>query len=165
MQQEVFVRGEEAGVLRNPQDSKLTAWFKLNQEDATARQFLYTEIPQHYVWDAPNKKWLRRKTNTGERVITRLYAVNPKNTESSYLRLLLLHTPGALSYEYLKTYHSHIYATYRDVCVARGFTASDDEWRMTMDEATQTKIPKNIRQLFAFIVALYTPTDVRQLWN
>ena len=28
----------------------LTAWFQLNMEDESAREYLYTEIPQHYVF-------------------------------------------------------------------------------------------------------------------
>jgi len=104
MQSQVFTRGSEAEVLERPQDSKLTAWFKLNQTDEHARQCLYTQIPQHYTWNGKEKAWAPRKLNIGDRVITRLYTVNPKNIELFYLRLLLLHSVGATSFERLRTY-------------------------------------------------------------
>ena len=165
MQSELFAPGHEAEALKNVRDSKLIAWFKLNQHDLQARRHLYTEIPQHYTWDNKNTKWNPRKLSIGQRVITRLYTVNPKNIELFYLRLILLYTAGATSYEDLRTYDNVTYGTYHDVCVARGLTASDSQWRMALTEAMKSKLPVQIRQLFAFIVALNSPTNPTELWQ
>ena len=52
-QQRVYFRaGEEAEAVDRESSRKthLTAWFQLNMEDESAREYLYTEIPQHYVF-------------------------------------------------------------------------------------------------------------------
>ena len=36
-------------------DTKLTAWFKLNQTDPDARAHLYIDIPTFYTWHAQRK--------------------------------------------------------------------------------------------------------------
>ncbi|UYV82699.1 hypothetical protein LAZ67_22000600 [Cordylochernes scorpioides] len=42
-------------------DTTLTAWFKLNQVDENARNILYGDIPQHYVFDKRLRKWIPRQ--------------------------------------------------------------------------------------------------------
>src|ERR1700684_4243630 len=47
-------------------DTALTAWFKLNAEDEVAREYLYTQIPEHYTFvkargeDGDGYYWRRR---------------------------------------------------------------------------------------------------------
>ena len=58
-QQRVYFRqGEEAAALERARTRKthLTAWFQLNEDDPDARQYLYTEVPQHYVFNERSKK-------------------------------------------------------------------------------------------------------------
>jgi len=55
-QQRVYFRaGEEAEAVERESSRKahLTAWFQLNTEDPSAREFLYTEIPLHFVFIEP----------------------------------------------------------------------------------------------------------------
>jgi len=165
MQSQVFSRGAENAVLNNPERSKLIAWFYLNEVEHQARKYLYTEIPQHYTWDGKNKRWNERKIKVGHRIISRLYTVNPKNIELFHPRLLLLHTRGATAYEDLRRNGPDIYATFHDACVARGLTESDNQWKMALEEVVATKSPKQIRQMFAFIVALNNPTSALELWD
>ena len=98
-----FTQGNEESALERAQShkTKLTAWFELNASEPEANQFLYVDIAQHYVWDMTKKKWKKRqrKTNT----IDRMYSVSPTDQERFYLRILLLHVPGAKSYTDLKT--------------------------------------------------------------
>jgi hypothetical protein len=53
---------EERDDLRNvnlTKNTTLMAWFDLNRTDATARTYLYYEIPEHYRWDERNRSvWL-----------------------------------------------------------------------------------------------------------
>jgi len=165
MQMQVFARGNEAEAVATPRDSKLTAWFKLNERDVNARQYLYTEIPQHYTWNTSQRQWERRKASGGKPVISRLYTVNPKNTELFYLRMLLLHVRGAKSYEELRIYDGSVYKSYYDACVARGITTDDRQWEIALAEAQQTKLPRQIRELFGFIVALNNPAEPLRLWE
>ena len=41
--------------------TELIAWMKLNQRDSKARQYLYIDIPQHYVFDQKEKEYKERK--------------------------------------------------------------------------------------------------------
>ena len=52
-QQRVYFReGQEAEAVEREASRKthLTAWFELNDRDVTARQYLYPEIPLHFVF-------------------------------------------------------------------------------------------------------------------
>ena len=143
--QNVYFRaGEEhaAGERAIQQDTHLTAWFKLNQQNEYARQFLYTEIPNHFVWDTSNRKWkLRRKGDT----IPRMYAARPNEGERFFLRLLLLHVRGATSFEDLRTVDETVANTFREACELRGLLENDAEWNQTMLEATFSQMPSNLR--------------------
>ena len=63
-----FQAGEEELALENvvENDTHLTAWFKLNRENQHAQQFLYPEIPCHFVFDQKNKIWKIRQTKASD---------------------------------------------------------------------------------------------------
>ncbi|CAF4691815.1 unnamed protein product [Rotaria sp. Silwood1] len=65
-------------------DTTLTAWFKLNSKDPDARQYLYHDVPHHFVFER-NGIWKRRLQ--GENVIGRMYSVSPSDVERYHLRL------------------------------------------------------------------------------
>ena len=95
-QQRVYFRpGLEAEAIERESSRRthLTAWFQLNTEDLTARQFLYTDVPLHYVFRQRDKKWVPRQRG-GNRIISRMYPVSLTDVEKFHLRLLLLHVPG-----------------------------------------------------------------------
>lgn len=54
----VFREGDEVAALERAQssDTTLTSYFKLNTESAEAREYLYHDIPNHFVWDAGRKR-------------------------------------------------------------------------------------------------------------
>ncbi len=97
----VFEEGMEKETVESASNklTHLLVWFKLHQNDENARQYLYTEIPYHYVYQ--KKKWVKRQRDN-DNVITRLYAVNPRDKERFYLRTLLLNVRGALSFVILR---------------------------------------------------------------
>ncbi len=100
----VFKEGAEEETLRNAEKrgTKLTNWFRLNREDPNARQYLYSDIPYHYVWHASKNQWKPRKRGK-DKILPRMYAVSPKDIERFCLRQLLLHIPGKFqSLIYLK---------------------------------------------------------------
>ena len=74
--------------------SKLLEWFELNKRDENARQYLYSEIPQHYRFHESNRRWIPRVRDATEKVLGRLYSISPARGELFYLRLLLLEKRG-----------------------------------------------------------------------
>ena len=141
----------------------LTAWFELNQKDSTANEYLYTQIPQHFVFNPKQCKWNRRQRN--HRSVQRLYSVNPKDEDRFFLRLLLLHVPGAKSYDDLKTVNGVICNTYKEACQNLNLLDDDNMWEETLDEAALVKMPRQMRQMFATLIVMNSPQDPLRLWN
>ena len=50
---------EDALDLTETGKTKLTEWFQLNKHDPDARQWLYTDIPLHYVYE--KRTWKKRQ--------------------------------------------------------------------------------------------------------
>ncbi|XP_044262777.1 uncharacterized protein LOC123010140 [Tribolium madens] len=55
-QRVVFREGEEQAIVDRNSNTQLMAWFELNRINPNARQFLYPEIPLHFVWNKNNEK-------------------------------------------------------------------------------------------------------------
>ena len=114
-----FQSGGEEEALDRSTTTKLTAWFDLNKPDgAFSRQYLYTEIPCHYVFIAKEKKWVKRKRG-GEKVIARMYTASPLDREKFALRCLLLHVKGATCFADLRKHDDVQYETFQEACIAR----------------------------------------------
>jgi hypothetical protein len=140
---------EDLVLLRdNLTDTTLTAWFKLNQEDPHARQFLYIDIPEHYKWDKGKKKWLRRSTRSI--AVGRTFGVSPRNSELYALRLLLNVVKGAVSWRCLLHHEGFIYGSFQESCRARGLIRDDSSVVNAFSEIVQNTVSSHsIRQQFA----------------
>ena len=75
----------------------LTGYFEICANDSNARNYLYKEFLEHYVWNKQSQKLTKRQNRT---VIDRINSVNPKKkSERFYLRLLLNHVKGSTSFQ------------------------------------------------------------------
>ena len=144
-------------------DSMITAWFKLNLSDPEARQLKYAQLPYKYVWK--NHCWHRRERG-GERIIPRLHTTNPRDRELFSLRLLLLHVSGATSFEYLRTVDNILFPSFSEAASALRLLEDDREWDNCLSEAISYKMPRQLRQLFAFIcISAGSSVNALQLWS
>lgn len=152
-----FAPGNEQEAIDEARDTRLMAWFKLNQSDPEARKYLYSEIPGHYFFK--NEKWIKRrkKANT----LARLANVYPTDIERFSLRLLILNVRGAESYQVLRNGKS----SFREAAVSMGLISNNMEWDMCMEEASHYKFPKGLRLLFAVICAHCAPSNAKDLWE
>ena len=148
-----FMEGEEEEALRSAEDrhSQLQAWFQLNRIDSFARSLKYVDIPVHYVWNNSERTW-RRRQKRGERIIVRMYDVQPSMGELFFLRLLLLHITGARSYEDLRTVCGTVHDTFREACQALGILEDDAEYVRCMTDAVSVKVSASLRRLFVQIL-------------
>ena len=144
-------------------ESMLQAYFKLNATNEFAREFLYMDIPNHYTFDKKNRKWHLRKSHFN--VIGRIYSIYPSQTDLFHLRLLLLKTKGARSFQELRTVNGHEYSTFVETCLALGLIENDDEWKKAMQEAAIWMMPRQLRFLFARILIHCHPINPHELWN
>jgi hypothetical protein len=160
-----FKDGEEQEALEaaSTKETTLTAWFKLNQNDPSANDYLYTEIPEHYVFDKKANSWRPRERYC--KLISRMYTVSMNEAERYYLRLLLLNVKGATSFEHLKTVNNVLYETFKEAAIHRNLLADDKEWEEALEEAGSFQMPNQLRQLFAFICIFGSPKDPKSLWE
>jgi hypothetical protein len=126
-------------------------------------RLLYTEIPQHFRWDRTKHKWRRRlisKIGLG-----RLPFISPAKGELFHLRTLLCHVRGAKHWNDLKTIYGEQYPTFKAACIALGLQRDDREANLTLAEAVQFQMPRQLRQLFATLLTYNTPADPHALWE
>jgi PIF1-like helicase/Helitron helicase-like domain at N-terminus len=160
-----FQEGEEQNAIDNS-GSTLLAWFQLNASDPLARNFLYTEIPHHYIYVTKTRKWQARKRLTlGDKIVVRLYNVSANAGEKYFLRLLMLHVRGARSYAELKTVNGEEKATFREAAVALNLLASDTFAMDFMREANAMNMPKQVREAFAYVLLFHEIEDPRNIWE
>jgi len=145
-------------------DTTLTAWFKLNQADASARQYFYYEIPEHYVFQERDRKWTPRKRGHNK-VIGRILPVGVKETERYFLRLTLLHTKGACSFNDLLTVNCQQFESFYEVAKFKGLVLDEDIWRITLEEASGAGMPYQLRELFAYLCLYSNIVNASGLWN
>ncbi|XP_063994425.1 uncharacterized protein LOC135171800 [Diachasmimorpha longicaudata] len=147
-------------------ETMLMDYFTLNQRDPEARKFTYSEIPSHYVFkknrDSGISRWEKRKAQFN--VIGRMYSVAPTQIELFHLRLLLIKSNGAISFEDLRTVNGHLYDTYLSTCLALGLIADDTEWERAMTDGEIWMMPRQLRRLYARILIYCQPNQPEELW-
>jgi len=57
-----------------------------------------------------------------------MYTAHPSENERFYLRILLCPIHGPTSFDYLRSYENHTYATFKEAVIARGLLIDDIEW-------------------------------------
>ena len=70
-----------------------------------------------------------------------MYSASLKNTEHYHLRMLLLHTPGACSFEDLKKVNDEIYPTFAEAAKKRGLLRDDTEYERCLAEVVLFQVP------------------------
>lgn len=145
-------------------ESTLMAWFTLNNVDATARQYKYTEIPEHFMFNKAQGKWTTRKQGFGS-TIGRMHGASVRDAERYFLRLLLLHVRGAKGYHDLRRYNEIEYPTFYEAAQARGLVENENAWDDALTEASLAKLPKQLRELFAYSCIFGMSPNVSNLWN
>lgn len=110
-------------------DPHLTAWFKLNQLDATAIEYLYYKIPLHYLFNRKDMEWTQR-IRINNNVVSRISKLQIKLN----LRLLLLYTPGATSFENWRTVEGEELPTFKQICIRLRHQQDDTELHNALTE-------------------------------
>jgi len=169
-----FTEGNVRNRVVSPQNTTLTAFFKLCEQDEFARTLLYSEVPKYYIWNNSRKIFSRRKQGPlvegqnnihSSEALGRVYNVHPNNAECYYLRLLLHTIRGPTSFEALRTIDGVVCETYREACYKLGLLENDQHWDHTLSEGSITSTPYQIRFLFAIILSNCSPSNPKELWE
>ena len=83
-----------------------------------------------------------------------MYSVSPRDTERFHLRLLLLHIPGATSFEYLRTVNGQVFDTFQKAADKHNLLSNDNEWMRCLGEAAGVDMPSQLRQTYALTYIL-----------
>ena len=86
-----FQENNVAEAIKNPKNTTLLVWFKLNQVDVDALMLKYHEIPEHYVWNQSQHWWTKGKEEGALAVYTQLIHLRVKGTIAHPSH----HIPGA----------------------------------------------------------------------
>ena len=158
----IFTENSVKQALESAKKTTLLGWFQLNHRVVSAQQFKYHEIPEHFVWNSTSCQWTERKRG---KCTGRMYTTNPWQGERYYLRMLLHHVPGAMSFKDLKTLPDGFQCeTYKDTVVQLGLLATDDEWDECLSEASSSFLPFQIHSLFVTILVFDEPQEPHDLW-
>ena len=94
-----------------------------------------------------------------------MYSVSLCHIKLFRLRLLLLHSRGAISFNDLKLVNGVQYETLFEACLALGLIEYDEEWSRSMQEAVNWMMPCSLRHLFVRILIHCQPINPEQLWE
>lgn len=76
---------------------------------------------------------------------------------------MLLHTiKGPTSFEALRIVNGELFQTFQETCLKLGLLENDQQWETTLNEASLTCHPQQIRTLFAIILTTCGPSDHEQ---
>jgi hypothetical protein len=139
--------------------STLLQWFELNSRDTAARQYLYAEIPEHYVWQTKDKIWSLRQRSFS---VGRMLSVSSRNQELFALKRLLSVVRGATGWTDMLTVDGHIYSSFQEACGARGMLADDSDVIEAFQEIANTSCSTAFMQReFAIILLNRTCQNAR----
>ena len=80
-----------------------------------------TSCFRYYTWKGKQKKWERRSVNSTSKVLGRMHNFSPRLGELYYLRLLLIYSKGAESFDDVK----EDCETFRECCENKGLLEDD----------------------------------------
>jgi hypothetical protein len=146
----------------NTRKTMLTEFFRMNEVNDFARTLLYRDFPTYFVWNAHKKIWTRRKKQI---VIGRIVTVNPSEGERYFLRILMNHIRGSISFEDLRTSHGVTVSTYREAALLHGLLNGDNYCEECLSETIIYEMPTSLRRLFATLLILCNPNNPKLLWN
>lgn len=83
------------------------------------------------------------------------YAVNPKNKDCYYMRLLLHEVRGPTSYQDLRVVDGVKKPSYKAACRVCGVLNDGEHWHRTLEEAAASQLSKKLNSLFAIMSVNY----------
>ena len=125
------------------------------------RDYLYTEIPEHFAWVKGDRRWKIRERQSA---IGRMYFINPKAGDLYHLRMLLTHRRGCVSFDDLRTVNGRP-CGWKEACYELGLIQDDQEHDECLEEASGFATGSRLRALFVDILVECQPVDPRALWD
>ena len=93
-----------------------------------------------------------------------MYSDMIQTPEKFFLRMLLLHVPGATSYDDLKTVSGEVASTFHEACIQMHLLADDTEYDEALTDVSQFQMLKQLQSMFATVCAYCQLSNPMQLW-
>lgn len=169
----IFREGHEADALdaladkKSSKKSMLEAFFDLCRTDNSAKDLLYEEIIDDFVF-VKNKnghRWKPRERLANS--VPRMYTISVKNQELFAIRLLLQVARGPTCFQDLRTFNGVVYASFTEAAVVRNLIEDNELWRKTLLEAAVDLSMSRRRfiRFFGSILLNCNPSDKRALFD
>ncbi|KAL6503111.1 hypothetical protein OROHE_023740 [Orobanche hederae] len=142
--------------------SMFLAWMECNRHYPEAQSLTYLEFPTKFVWKRDERVSQMRKKGFA---IGWLDYVPPGIGELYYLSLMLHRTPGAISYEHIRTVNNVIYPSFKDACYTLGLLDDDKEYIDGIIEASFWGSPHFLRKLFASLLLSGSVSRPEHVWE
>lgn len=142
--------------------TKFLAWMEANRTYPFAKELLYSEFPNKFVYNARTKKWTPRKRGFS---VGRLYYVPPSRSELYYMRMLLSQVKGVESFEDIRTINGVLYNSYREACYALGLLDDDKEYIDAIQESSLWGSADYLRRLFVLLLFSNSMSRPSFVWN
>ncbi|KAL3636557.1 hypothetical protein CASFOL_018856 [Castilleja foliolosa] len=146
-------------IVRNPAFGRttLTEWIERNKRDSDGLDLTYVAYSSRYRWDKRAITWIPR-VHLENPAIGRLAYVHPASGELFYLRMLLCHQRGCMSFADIRTVSNVTHTTYRSACEALGLLGDDKEWLTAFIESSSWATSSELRILFVHMLlfSVYT---------
>ena len=151
-------------VIKKPhvRDTKFLAWFEANQKYPEARDLTYGEFPLKFVWKATEHKWSPRQRGLS---IGRIHFAAPGSGERFYLRTMLNHVKGPLSYDDIKTVGEVKYNSFKEACFALGLLDDDKEFVTAINQVSVWASASYMRRLFVILLVSNQFSRPEEVWS
>jgi hypothetical protein len=169
----VYFEGQDslAGQIESGKANRttLTGYFELNANGAvgadgvTARSIFYEDIPAYFSWNKGEKCWIPRKKKA--LTVGRVFSISYLAGERFYLRVLLLHRKGVVSFEDLRRVNGEVFPTYQDACNDLGLLVNDYLYDQALHEAATVSTGYQLAQMFAMICVHSPPSAPLELFT
>lgn len=124
----------------------------------------YVNIPEYYIFNPQQKKWVKRRRVRKNICIGRLNVVSPKDQERFYSKMILNKVKGKTSFMDLKTFNNITHNTFKETAISMGLIEHDSQLDIIFEEACSVMLPIQLRNFFAwFIMSENVQGNV--IWN
>ncbi|KAL3646534.1 hypothetical protein CASFOL_011714 [Castilleja foliolosa] len=153
-------------IIQNPSfgNTTLTEWLKSNKRDAGGRDLTYLNYCSKYRWCKTAMTWLPRMRLQNP-AIGRLAYVHPTSGEVFYLRMLLSHQRGCMSFADIRTISNVVHDTYRSACESLGLLGDDREWLTAFVESSAWATSSELRVLFVHLLMFCEVSQPLCFWE
>ena len=163
----VFEDGEDPEALIDSNRSKLMAYFDLCASSRNAGRpldVLYADVVVGHVWLTKTHQWKEKSRKTGAIGRLQQVSLSPHN-QNFYIRLLLVHQRGVVSFDDLRTVNGHLCDDFKAACVALGIVEDVHVYERCRQELSEAMTSYHLRKLFARILASCDVSNALGLWE